>query len=368
QLFLSASVSVLLLISPVTEAVCTKPAVRKEWRTLSVAERTEWIDAVKVMYGEFASRRALTPTVDRSISNIGPINASGSYYDDFVYMHMSHLYSRQQIHFTGLFLPWHRWFVAVYESALKSRCGFRGTSPYWNWVEDSKDVFGSVMFKDSNPVSGLGGWGDPSNDVRVPDGAFSNKSSFRLTYPSPHTLRRNWTMQPFLNFPLAGFMTDADEHLDANATFTPAQRDKLVNGFVGDFVGFQKYFEGFNGSHGAVHLMMGGDLGGTCPGDAPAGCVGGPTFSANEPLFWMHHAMVDKMWYDWQNKHPSNTKAFFGGSVEALENATYYQSFPNGAAPFFNINSTMPSDGLFPSPKISDVLSTTEGMLCYVYE
>jgi tyrosinase len=111
---------------------------------------------------------------------------------------------------------------------------------------DSKDVFGSVMFKDSNPVSGLGGWGDPSNDVRVPDGAFSNKSSFRLTYPSPHTLRRNWTMQPFLNFPLAGFMTDADEHLDANATFTPAERDKLVNGFVGDFVGFQKYFEGFN--------------------------------------------------------------------------------------------------------------------------
>jgi hypothetical protein len=72
QLFLSASVSVLLLISPVTEAVCTKPAVRKEWRTLSVAERTEWIDAVKVswfgvqydlsdlrepVYGEFASRR-----------------------------------------------------------------------------------------------------------------------------------------------------------------------------------------------------------------------------------------------------------------------------------------------------------------------
>jgi hypothetical protein len=53
-------------------------------------------------------------------------------------------------------------------------------------------------------------------------------------------------MQPFLNFPLAGFMTDADEHLDANATFTPAERDKLVNGFVGDFVGFQKYFEGFN--------------------------------------------------------------------------------------------------------------------------
>ncbi|KAK7046422.1 hypothetical protein R3P38DRAFT_3307777 [Favolaschia claudopus] len=273
-----------------------------------------------------------------------------------------------QIHFTGLFLPWHRWYVAVYESALKERCGFKGVSPYWNWVEDSKDVFNSPMFKDSSPRSGLGGWGDPANDIRVPDGAFSNASSFRLTYPAPHTLRRNWTAQPFLNFPLPGFMTEAEEQVQANATFTPAERDKLVHGFVGDYVGFQKYFEGFNGSHGAVHLMMGGDLGGKCPGDAPSDCVGGPTFSANEPLFWMHHAMVDKMWYDWQNAHTANKKAFFGGSLQAIQNATYYQEYPNGAPPFFSLNSTMPSDGLFPQARIQDVMSTTEGMLCYVYQ
>ncbi|KAF7350174.1 Di-copper centre-containing protein [Mycena venus] len=348
------SASLFLLSTPVAEAICVKPAVRREWRTLSVAERTEWIDAVKCL-ANLPHDTALTPTVDRSISNIPPINSSSSYYDDFVYMHMRvHVHHdvdewTYKIHFTGLFLPWHRWFVAVYESALKSRCGFTGTSPYWNWVEDSKDVFNSVMFRDSNPISGLGGWGDPSNDIRVPDGAFSNKSSFRLTYPSPHTLRRNWTMQPYLNWPL-------DE------------RDKLVNGFVGDYKGFQSYFEGYNGSHGAVHLMLGGDHGGQCPGDAPPDCVGGPTFSPNEPLFWMHHGMVDKMWFDWQNKHPSNKKAFFGGSVQALDNATYYHEFPNGAGPFYNISSTMPSDGLFPPPKISDVLSTTDGMLCYVYE
>ncbi|KAF7349069.1 Di-copper centre-containing protein [Mycena venus] len=353
------SASLFLLSIPVAEAICVKPAVRREWRTLSVAERTEWIDAVKCL-ANLPHDTALTPTVNRSISNIPPINSSSSYYDDFVYMHM--------IHFTGLFLPWHRWYVAVYESALKSRCGFTGTSPYWNWVEDSKDVFNSVMFRDSNPISGLGGWGDPSNDIRVPDGAFSNKSSFRLTYPSPHTLRRNWTMQPYLNWPLDGFMTEADDQLDANATFTPAERDKLVNGFVGDYKGFQSYFEGYNGSHGAVHLMVGGDLWGQCPGDAAPDCADGPTFSPNEPLFWLHHGMVDKMWFDWQNKHPSNKKAFFGGSVQALDNSTYYHEFPNGAGPFYNISSTMPSDGLFPPPKISDVLSTTDGMLCYVYE
>ncbi|KAJ7178099.1 Di-copper centre-containing protein [Mycena filopes] len=365
SIVVSAAISLLLLSNaPVADAACTNPAVRKEWRTLTKAERTEWIRAVTCM-ANLPHDEGLTPTVPISISNIAPMNASGSYYDDFVYMHMD---LNTRIHFTGLFLPWHRWFVQVYENVLKTRCGFRGTSPYWDWVKDSANVHDSTLFKDSDPTSGLGGWGDPANDFRVPDGAFSNKSEFRLTYPSPHTLRRNFTLQPFLNFPLPGFLTAAQEQIDGNATFTPAERDKLVNGFVGDFKGFQAYFESFNGSHGAVHLTLGGDLGGTCPSDAPSDCVGGPTFSANEPLFWLHHAMVDKLWSDWQNNHPSNKHAFFGGAVEALDNATYYNSFPNGAAPFFTINSTMPSDGLFPQPKISDVLSTTGGMLCYTYQ
>lgn len=106
-------------------------------------------------------------TVNISISAIPPVNTTGSYYDgelrpsicvnvllmrcsvDFVYMHMdlnvlvrirclvpTHLKDSSvigKIHFTGLFLPWHRWYVAVYETALKERCGYEGSSPYWNW-------------------------------------------------------------------------------------------------------------------------------------------------------------------------------------------------------------------------------------------
>ncbi|KAJ7493577.1 hypothetical protein FB451DRAFT_1214834 [Mycena latifolia] len=48
--------------------------------------------------------------------------------------------------------------------------------------------------------------GDPHNDFRVPDGAFSSSSSFHLWYPSPHTIRRNFTRQPYINFPLPGFI------------------------------------------------------------------------------------------------------------------------------------------------------------------
>jgi hypothetical protein len=47
-----------------------------------------------------------------------------------------------------------------------------------------------------------------------------------------------------MNFPLPGFITDP--LLEANATFTKGEIDKLTNGFVGDFKGFQTYFEAFN--------------------------------------------------------------------------------------------------------------------------
>jgi tyrosinase len=35
---------------------------------------------------------------------------------------------------------------------------------------------------------------------------------------------------------------------------------------------------------------------------------------------------------------------------------------------FGQVNSTMPADGLFPEIMIGEVLNTTGGFLCYVYE
>ena len=50
--------------------------------------------------------------------------------------------------------------------------------------------------------------------------------------------------------------------------------------------------------------------------------------------------MVDKVWSDWQNAHPDNFWAFFGGSVQALDNDTYYGQYPNGAPPFLSVSPT----------------------------
>ena len=94
---------------------------------------------------------ALTPSVDPSVSQIPPVNTSGSYWDDIVYMHMDlntrvsaharpcgavcrhDLTCKLQIHNTGLFFPWHRFYVQAVETAMKERCGYTGAFPYWDW-------------------------------------------------------------------------------------------------------------------------------------------------------------------------------------------------------------------------------------------
>jgi len=138
-------------------------------------------------------------------------------------------------------------------------------------ITDAPDVYNSPLFTlDRDSASGLGGWGDPSNDFQVPTGGFSD---FHLSYPSSHIVRRNFTLQPFIDDTDTGFFPNPD--LYANATFTQDEVDYMVNNFVGDFVGFQKYMEGFQvsffsifcmhtstwhdqGAHGAVHFILGG--------------------------------------------------------------------------------------------------------------
>lgn len=129
----------------------------------------------------------------------------------------------------------------MYENALKDKCGYKGTFPYWNWASDSNNVKMSTIF-DPDPKSGLGGWGLPSQDVHVQDGGFGVYTTFRLSYPSYHPLRRNFTIQPFVGLPLQFF---PDQELLANSSFTPEVVHDLVYGYVGDFKGFQTSFESF---------------------------------------------------------------------------------------------------------------------------
>ena len=48
--------------------------------------------------------------------------------------------------------------------------------------------------------------------------------------------------------------------------------------------------------------------------------------------------MVDKVWFDWQNRDPVNANSFFGGSVQKLQSIASYQQYPNGGPPFLGVS------------------------------
>ncbi len=51
--------------------------------------------------------------------------------------------------------------------------------------------------------------------------------------------------------------------------------------------------------------------------------------------------MVDKVWFDWQHRHPMNANSFFGGSVQALQSLQTYQQYPNGGPPFLDVSTSL---------------------------
>lgn len=47
--------------------------------------------------------------------------------------------------------------------------------------------------------------------------------------------------------------------------------------------------------------------------------------------------MVDKVWSDWQLANPENFWLFKGGSVQATQNLSYYEQYPNGGPPMLSV-------------------------------
>ena len=149
---------------------------------------------------------------------------------------------------------------------------------------DAADFYHATIFNDSS-CGGLGSWGDPNNDFQICDGGFKD---ITVAYPVPHKIRRNYTNQPFLqgrNLP--DNAPPSSLTLMMNTSFTKEVVDSIVNGSTGDYINFQQMVENFYGPHSPVHLIMGGDMGVTCPfGLGPPACYPGPKWAPNGEPSW----------------------------------------------------------------------------------
>lgn len=80
--------------------------------------------------------------------------------------------------------------------------------------------------------------------------------------------------------------------------------------------------------------------------------------------FWFHHSNIDRVWWQWQMLDPATRAAGASAVAGPYSLNDEYEPHRNGT-----IEDVITLDFAAPgSPKLGDLLSTTSGPFCYVYE
>ncbi|KAJ6033027.1 hypothetical protein N7444_010798 [Penicillium canescens] len=239
-------------------------------------------------------------------------------YDDFV---ATHLNQTLFIHRTGTFLGWHRFFIHEFEQALRDDCGCAGDYPYWDWGADADAMEKSPVFDGSDTsLSGNGASIPNQLDIKVPLG------NYTPTVLPPGTGGGCVTSGPFASYTV---------NMGPSFLSLPGVRPQGMPGSRS------------LGVHGVGHYAMGGD-----PGrDADN--------SPGDPGFWLHHGMIDRVWWIWQGLDLETRQYAISGTSTFLDQP---------ASPNVTLETVIDIGHANGGPiAMGELMSTTMGPFCYVY-
>jgi tyrosinase len=80
----------------------------------------------------------------------------------------------------------------------------------------------------------------------------------------------------------------------------------------------------------------------------------------SDPIFFMHHTQIDRLWTLWQNAAPENRTLDFSG-IKTQD------QFDGTTPPPASLQDIMPMLGLADDVTVREYMSTTKGPLCYTY-
>lgn len=191
---------------------------------------------------------------------------------------------RNAAHRGPSFGPWHR--VALRQLELQLQAVDKGTPPlgipYWAWDTEA------ASWQTARLWTMIGGNGDPAQGWRVPTGPFAAWTSVIWNAATNRFVSRAGILR---QFGTDGLISPAGTM--QIPTYDVAPWNESSNRTVS----FRCDLEG---GHDYVHVQIGGDmLAGTAP---------------NDPVFWLHHANIDRLWATWQtSKGITNYQPTSGG-------------------------------------------------------
>ena len=235
----------------------------------------------------------LTPQEKQNfIAGVQEMKTAGDY-DNFVKLHAIATSSVSAInggtlngaHRGPAFLLWHRAFLYEFETTLQKYLSSPMGLPYWDWTTDPTGL--TVFTSDF-----MGGNGDSKNGFRVSTGPFAN----------PNDDPKKWLTSNF--DPQSGTMRIDDPLLRAfNTSYIPTKSTIISVMITNDFYddspfnalgqsGFRSLME--KKLHDMVHVYVGGHM-------------GNPMVAPNDPVFYLHHVNIDRLFLRWQEYQPTLT-------------------------------------------------------------
>lgn len=252
-------------------------AIRKNVNTLSKAEKQDFI---------------------RAVLGLKENNSVGNKYNQYVQWHTEAALlrtpsgaARTAAHAGPAFLAWHREFIRRFELDLQTIVPGIGL-PYWDWAADAAlaDPKTSPMWASDF----MGGDGDASDgSYVVKTGAFAYGKWVIIDENGNPTKYGDGKYTGALKRRLGEAISTLPKQKDVDAALNLVPYDEPPWDKTASS-GHRNRLEGYISApqlHNRVHRWVGGSM--------------RPLTSPNDPVFFLHHSNVDRLWAQWQTQNPS---------------------------------------------------------------
>ena len=200
-------------------------------------------------------------------------------------------------HQSWFFLPWHRGYLVALEAQLREDIVQEGgpstwALPYW-------DYFGRRHQFDIPPAFTQQEMPDGSQNALFVTARYGPNADNIVFVPTEAGLKKHPVPPP-------NYYGTITETCLSNTVYTGSDANTPLPGFGGPLSG---YWHGGNypsgnleqNPHNLTHVYVGGSI-----SDTVYGLMADPGTAALDPIFYLHHANIDRMWAVW-NLNSSNT-------------------------------------------------------------